>query len=66
MIMKARKDYENGRVVVSVENGDKYYTIQFQGEKEMRMLGECLIDLARCGGNKVEIKEKDAVTQQRT
>lgn len=52
--------------MVSVESGDKYYTIQFQGEKEMRMLGECLIDLARCGGNEVEIKEKDAVTQQRT
>ena len=64
--MKARKDYGHGRVVVSVENGDKYYSIQFQGEKEMRMLGECLIDLARCGGNEVEIKEKDAVTQQRT
>jgi hypothetical protein len=63
--MKARKDYGHGRVLVSVECGDKYYTIQFQGEKEMRMLGECLIDLARCGGKEVEIKEKDAVTQQR-
>ena len=32
--------------------------ITFTSEKQMRRAGECLIDLARIGGNEVEIKDE--------
>ena len=32
--------------------------ITFTSENQMRRAGECLIDLARIGGNEVEIKEQ--------
>lgn len=35
-----------------------FQEITFTSEKQMRRAGECLIDLARIGGNEVEIKEQ--------
>ena len=33
--------------------------ITFTSEKQMRRAGQCLIDLARIGGNEVEIKDEE-------
>lgn len=53
--MKATKHYENGRIYVYVEENGVRDCIAFQNEQQMRRLGECLKDLARIGGNTVEI-----------
>lgn len=54
--MKARKHYINGMVCVTIEEGEHFDGISFDDEKQMRRAGQCLIDLARIGGNEVEIK----------
>lgn len=41
-----------------IVDGEYKTCIQFESETQMRRAGECLIDLARIGGNEVEIKEK--------
>ena len=56
--MKARKHYEGGRVYAYIVDGEYKTCIQFDSEAQMRRAGQCLIDLARIGGNEVEIKEK--------
>ena len=56
--MKARKVYNNGKVFVHIEVEEGYLIgIAFENEQQMRRAGQCLIDLARIGGNEVEIKD---------
>jgi hypothetical protein len=57
--MKARKHYINGMVCVTIEEGEHFDGISFDDEKQMRRAGQCLVDLARIGGNEVEIKDKE-------
>lgn len=58
--MKAEKQYVGGKVFVNITDEEGYYVgIRFDNEQQMRRAGQCLIDLARIGGNVVEIKEKD-------
>lgn len=57
--MKAKKHYINGMVYVTIEEGEHFDCISFDDEKQIRRAGQCLIDLARIGGNVVEIKEKE-------
>lgn len=56
--MKATKHYLNERIYVEIERDPEapVEVITFESEKEMRTLGECLVDLARIGGQTVEIK----------
>lgn len=56
--MIARKHFEGGRVFVYL-TARRTTILSFESEDEMRRAGQCLIDLARIGGNEVEIKEKD-------
>ena len=56
--MIAKKHFEDDRVFVYLTTR-KTTILSFESEDEMRRAGQCLIDLARIGGNVVEIKEKD-------
>ena len=63
--MKAGKYYEGGRVYAYIVDGEYKTCIQFDSETQMRRAGQCLIDLARIGGNEVEIKDKKSdMTQE--
>ncbi len=55
--MKAKKHYENGKVMVYCTEGTMSTCLTFDDEKQMRRMGECLRDLARIGGNEVSIGE---------
>lgn len=58
--MKATKHYENNMIIVYVTYDNNANTVMlFDNDTEMRRLGQCLIDLARIGGNTVEIKDKE-------
>ena len=57
--MKATKHYESNRVYVYLTIDDRTSILSFANETEMRRAGQCLVDLARIGGNSVEIKDKD-------
>ena len=56
--MKVTKHYENDHVILYVEEGDVRTAITLESEKQMRRLGECLIDLERTGGREVTIEPK--------
>ena len=56
--MKATKHYEGGKVYVYLTIDDRTSILSFANETEKRRAGQCLIDLARIGGNSVEIKDK--------
>lgn len=53
--MKVTKHYENDHVILYVEEGDVRTAITLESEKQMRRLGECLIDLERTGAREVTI-----------
>ena len=55
--MIAKKHFEGDRVFVYLTTR-KTTILSFESEDEMRRAGQCLIDLARIGGNTVEIKDK--------
>ena len=57
--MKATKHYESNRVYVYLTIDERTSILNFANETEMRRAGQCLIDLARIGGNTVEIKDKE-------
>ena len=59
--MKVRKHYEHEHVMVYVEEGDMRTCITLESDRQMRRLGECLIDLYRTGGREVSIEEKKGV-----
>ena len=57
--MKVEKFHIGNRVYVFISEASAPAALSFASEKEMRRAGQCLIDLARIGGNVVEIKEKE-------
>ena len=56
--MKVTKHYENDHVMLYVEEGDMKTCITLESDRQMRRLGECLIDLYRTDGKEVTIKPK--------
>ena len=55
--MRATKHYEKDHVMVYVEEGDLHTCITLDSDRQMRRLGQCLIDLERTGGRYVSIGE---------
>ena len=56
--MKVTKHYEQDHVMLYVEDGDMKTCITLESDRQMRRLGECLIDLYRTDGKEVTIKPK--------
>lgn len=54
--MKVIKHYEHDHVMVYVEDGDMRTCITLESDRQMRKLGQCLIDLERTGGKTIEIE----------
>ena len=54
--MKVTKHYENDHVMLYVEEGDTRTCITLESDRQMRRLGECLIDLYRTDGKEVTIE----------
>ena len=57
--MKVTKHYEQDHVMVYVEEGDMRTCITLYSDRQMRRLGECLIDLERTGSREVQIIPKE-------
>ena len=57
--MKVTKPYEQDHVRVYVEEGDMRTCITLDSDRQMRRLGECLIDLERTGRREVQIIPKE-------
>ena len=53
--MKVTKHYEQGHVILYVSEDDIQTTIMLHSDRQMRRLGECLIDLERTGSSEVDI-----------
>ena len=56
--MKATKHYEHGHVIVYINEDGLQTCLTFDDERQMARAGECLRDLARIGGETVEIVKK--------
>lgn len=56
--MKVTKHLENDHVILYVSEGDTQATIVLDNERQMKRLGECLIDIERTGSKWVEISPK--------
>ena len=54
--MKVTKHYEQDHVMLYVEEGDMKTCITLESDRQMRRLGECLIDLYRTDGKEVTIE----------
>lgn len=54
--MKVTKHYEQDHVMIYVEEGDLRTCITLNNDRQMRRLGECLIDLERTGSKDVSIE----------
>ena len=55
--MKVTKHYEQDHVILYVTEGDEVQTtITLTSDRQMRRLGECLIDLERTGAKEVTIE----------
>ena len=54
--MKVTKHYEQDHVMIYVEEGDMRTCITLESDRQMRRLGECLIDLYRTDGKEVTIE----------
>lgn len=55
--MKVAKHYESDHVILYVEEGDLKTCITLDSDRQMRRLGECLIDLERTGCREVTIEQ---------
>ena len=55
--MKVTKHYEQDHIMLYMEDHGMRTCITLESDRQMRMLGECLIDLERTGGRQVEIGE---------
>ena len=53
------KAYTQYGIRVLIADCSHSQEITFTSEKQMRRAGQCLIDLARIGGNEVEIKDEE-------
>ena len=57
--MKVTKHYVDDIIVIDIEEqGMLTNRIALNNDKQMRRLGECLIDLERTGGKEVRINEE--------
>ena len=54
--MRVTKHYEHDHVMLYVEDGDMKTCITLESDRQMRRLGECLIDLYRTDGKEVTIE----------
>ena len=54
--MRVTKHYDNDHVMLYVEDGDMKTCITLESDRQMRRLGECLIDLYRTDGKEVVIE----------
>ena len=54
--MKVTKHYENDHVIIYVEEGEMKTCITLESDRQMRRLGECLLDLYRTDGREVTIE----------
>lgn len=54
--MRVTKHYEHDRVILYVEEGDTQTCITLESDRQVKRLGECLLDLYRTDGREVEIK----------
>ena len=52
------RGYDDGGICAKISHNTHDQEIRFASEKQMRRAGECLIDLARIGGNEVEITDE--------
>ena len=57
--MKVTKHYEQDHVILYVREGSSIQCIMLDDDRQMRRLGECLIDLERTGAKEVQIIPKD-------
>lgn len=57
--MRATKTYDRGSVWVDVSDGEWSVRLEFDSERQMRRLGECLLELERTGGRVVGIGEEE-------
>lgn len=55
-IMKVKKFYEDNLVKVVIEDKGAHQVVLLSCDRDMKRLGNCLIDLERTGGNHVEIE----------
>ena len=56
--MRVTKHYEHDRVILYVEEGDTQTCITLESDRQVKRLGECLLDLYRTDGREVEIKSE--------
>lgn len=54
--MRVTKAYTLGMVCVMVEDNGRTFSLELDNERQMKMLGQCLIDLERTGGHQVTIE----------
>ena len=54
--MRVTKHYEHDRVMLYVVEGDTQTCITLESDRQMKRLGECLLDLYRTDSREVEIK----------
>ena len=54
--MRVTKHYEHDRVMLYVVEGDTQTCITLESDRQVKRLGECLLDLYRTDGREVEIK----------
>ena len=54
--MRVTKHYEQDHVMLYVEEGDMRTCITLESDRQMKRLGEYLIDLARTDGREVTIE----------
>ena len=59
IVLAVAKIYGTEGISVFIRHNEHDQKIQFKNEKQMRRAGQCLIDLARIGGNEVEIKDEE-------
>ena len=55
--MKVKKHYENDHVMIYVEDEGLQTCITLNSDKQVQRLGECLMELDRCAGKTVTIKD---------
>ena len=56
--MRVTKHYEHDRVILYVVEGDTQTCITLESDRQVKRLGECLLDLYRTDGREVEIKSE--------
>ena len=55
--MKVTRHYENDHVILYIEEGEMKTCMTLDNDRQLRRLGECLIDLERTGAREVRISD---------